>query len=266
MNFRKPSKKLEYLITAIAVVPALYWTFTESGPFRAMMALEKDRLGFSSDRLTALLLGLAIYLPLRLVVAVRTDDRVRDPTSPEPVLAKTESAQKSALIAFGAAGCLAALAIFTYFHNVPHGPPVKATAADFAAGRVHDGEYLELAAATAGNALRLKRSGDERLYIPLAEAPVVVSIDAGDKDKVWVDDVVHVHGIVSRDVGNLLRDDLRSVGIPVADSAWLVVQKKDVGFDRNLMLAMIAFALVLGPFAYKMRRRAYAVATRELPR
>ena len=88
---------------AIAVVPALYWTFTESGPFRAMMALEKDRLGFSSDRLTALLLGLAIYLPLRLVVAVRTDDRVRDPTSPEPVLAKTESAQKSALIAFGAA-------------------------------------------------------------------------------------------------------------------------------------------------------------------
>ena len=80
----------------------------------------------------------------------------------------------------GPPGCLAALAIFTYFHNVPQGPPVKATAADFAAGRVHDGEYLELAAATAGNALRLKRSGDERLYIPLAEAPVVVSIDAGD--------------------------------------------------------------------------------------
>lgn len=261
MNFRKPSKPVEYAISAIALAPALYWALTESGPFRWLMAFETRQFGRSSSHVSLALIALAIYAPVRFFVALRVDERVVDPAEPQVSdLPRAESPAMSAAIAAGAAAIFIGLAAILYW-KAPHGPPTKTAAADFNRAKVQEGSLVELDAKTRDNALSVQReSGERTLYVPLAEAAVVVSFDAADKHRLWVDGQLRAVGVARRGVNNVLRDDLANAGIEVGPDAWLVRVRSRDGFERWGPSALAIFGLLFAPVAYRMRRRASAAS------
>ena len=258
MTLPKLSKPIEYGITAAALLPGVYWMITESGPYRWLLALEQEKFGWSSDRLTLAAIVLAIYLPLRTFFTWRaTSVTAAGASAEEGSVRPAESARTTGLIAFAIFACLLLLGGVVYARTLAMGKPSMVTAGDFAIGKVKPDSMIELDAKTKRSALSMTKGGRKSFYIPLAEAAVVVLVEADKKEQAWSDDRLHVTGFATKGIDNTLRDQLASVGIGVGADAWLVNTTRDPNSERWIALALTIFGAVLAPVVYVLRRRAY---------
>lgn len=258
MNLRGPSKPVQYLITAAAVAPAVYWMLNYSGPYAWLMELERARFGWTSSRLTAIAVVGLLYLPLWLITSAGGVERVVDPEAPEATPApQRETKQRSALIAGGAAAFLLAVAGWWFWASAAAGELRKVTAADFAAGRVAAPAFVELEGKALPQTVRVTTAGgDATLFIPVAGASLVVEANAKEAGALLAGERVRATGIARTGIlEGEVRATLRESGVVLGDTTWVVQtgNRPDAGRFGALVFAGVAIAI--GGFLYGLRRR-----------
>jgi hypothetical protein len=265
---RRIGRVTELVLGTVAAAPALYWWFTDSGPFRLLLEWEQRKLGWSSDKLTLALLALPLYVVLRTILIASRPLRVPSDVASDVPRAPGEGRERlgrSLLIAAAAAVAVLGMAAWIWGQAASAGELRRLDAADFEAGRVESyAVFAEVRGAPGGVTLRRPKRGGDVLYFPLgggqAGRPFALVVEVAEEQE--RDHVQRQAGNATvRGIGRLgslepaISRAFGEAGIALAARYWVLRPDETPARDRRTARFLGMLALPLFAFVLAMRRR-----------
>lgn len=266
----KIGRGTELLLGTLAALPALYWMLTDTGPFRLLSAIERQKLGWSSDKLTLAVLALPLYGVLRAVVLSARPARIVHPDDAgreDLPGARIETAGRSAAIAAAAAAALLGLSGWIGWQARAVGPLRRLDPSWFASRAAAAGPdllFAEVEGVPAGTLLRERKPLGVRLHAPLGDGrsgppfSLVVELEAGRPEEELLRGVrnVTLRGLVRRGkLAPAVAHDLAEAGAPVTADCWVLRPAETPRTQLRAAGFLAALALAVGLFVFGARRR-----------
>lgn len=269
----KIGRGTELLLGTLAALPALYWMLTDTGPFRLLSALERQRLGWSSDKLTLAVLALPLYGVLRAVVLSARPARIVHPdddSAEAPEAARGEPASRSAAIGAAVALALLGLAGWVGWQARAVGPLRRLDPSWFASAAASSGPgvlYAEVEGVPVGATLRERKPLGARLYAPLGGGPsappfaLVVEVDEGRPEEELLRGAkpVKLRGLARR--GSLdpaVAHALAEASAAAAEGCWVLRPAESPRTQLRTAWFLAGLAPLVGLLVFGLRRRSAA--------
>lgn len=266
----KIGRGTELLLGTLAALPALYWMLTDTGPFRLLSAIERQKLGWSSDKLTLAVLALPLYGVLRALVLSARPARIVHPDDiggEEREAARVETVGRSAAVAAAAAAVLLGLSGWIGGQARAAGPLRRLDPSWFASPAAAAGPdllFAEVEGVLAGTVRRERKPLGARLRAPVGDGrsgppfSLVVEWEAGRPEEALLRGEGHVtlRGLVRR--GNLeasVAHDFAEAGAPVTEDCWVLRPAESPRTQVRMAGFLAALALAVGLFVFAARRR-----------